>query len=86
MQVGKTRAIGVDGEHRATVVSRAAPRRGPIQGVPRYNQPGLRVGSVHPTSKVIQVGKTRAIGVDGEHRASARISAQSCSPIQGIAR
>src|SRR5438034_737062 len=85
MQVRKTLAIGVDGEHRAasctaTILSRS------IQGVARQNHSGLRrisvaIGSVWGRSETIQVCKTSAIRVNGEHRAYVFTTARGDCPV-----
>ena len=85
MQVRKTCAIGVDGEHRAFART-AASIRSPIEGVAREDQSGLRISSVVPASEIIQIRKTRAIGVDSEHGALIRTAASKGRSIQGVAR
>src|SRR6266446_2620060 len=89
MQGGKTRAVAVDGEHRASAPT-AARQRGPIQGVARQNQSGMRISSIavgiSTRRKTMQGGKARPIGVDLEHCASARTAALRRSPVQGVAR
>ena len=84
MQGRKTRAIGVDGEHRATAPI-AASRRCPVQRVARYKQFGLRISSITP-SEIMQGRKRRAIGVDREHRAVARTAATFCRPVKEVTR
>src|SRR5437870_2441312 len=64
MQVGKTRAIEVDLEHRAIKRTAAIMRR-PIQGVARYNQSGKRGRSVGAASEIMKVCE-----VLGRHPAS----------------
>ena len=54
MQVCKTRAIGLNGEHRA-IARTAAWRRRAIQGIARQYQSGLRRSSVAAAGKIIQV-------------------------------
>ena len=95
MQGRKTRAIGMDGEHRPKARTAASARR-PVQRVVRENQSGTRISSV--AVRVITVSiigscretmkgrKTRAIGTDGEHRAPARAAALNGRPIQDVAR
>src|SRR6266404_5506837 len=94
MQVRKTRAIGVDGEQRATAPA-VATIRCPIQGIARQNQPSNRIGSVSVSnsgtsetraSETMQVCETRAVGVDPEQRASARTTTIRCRPIKSLAR
>src|SRR5438067_175825 len=86
MQVPKTRAIGVDDEHRSIARTAATIRR-PVQVVARYNQSGIRIKtSVAVASEAVQGGKARAIGVDLEYRARLRTAARNRCPIQGVAR
>src|SRR6266446_3410341 len=96
MKCRKPRAIGVDGEDRAMAPS-AAMSCCAIQGVARQNQSAIRkssvaVGCIEPENiggcrETMQVRKTRAISVDGEHRAPApaRTAAISRRPIKGVA-
>src|SRR5207249_1951767 len=81
--VGETRAIGVDGEHRA--LAQIAIIR-PIQSVARYNQTGRRISSAAAAAETVQGGKTQASSVDGEHRALARTAASIRRPKQSVAR
>src|SRR5258706_7568883 len=92
MQVRKTGTIGVDGEDRA-ITQTAARKRRPIEGVARQKQAGIRSGSVTvgkkrtgPGRETMQVRKTRAIGVNGEHRAIARTAAIARRSIQRAAQ
>src|SRR5882724_10477882 len=89
MENRKTRAVGVDGEHVANA-PRAAISRRPIEGVTRQNQARIRISSVGVNiiritdgRKSMESPKTRAIGVDAEHRATARIAARSGSSVKG---
>src|ERR1039457_1130711 len=87
MHVRKTRAIGVDLEHCAFARTTARSHR-PIQGAARYDQCGnwissVAVGSTKRCREIMHVRKTRAIGVDLEHRANARTAALICRSIQG---
>src|SRR5882762_4532527 len=92
MQGSKTRAIDVEGEHRAISKTAALVRRA-IQGVARYNQSGIRNNSVavrrrktRGCRKPMPGVKTRAIGVDPEHRAIVPNTATKRRPIQGVAQ
>ena len=58
----------------------------PYRVLPDKINPASRISSVAAASETIQVRKTRAIGVDGEHRAIARTAATLRRPIQGVAR
>src|SRR6266571_5863992 len=83
MQVCKTHAISVDGEHRATVRTAARKCR-PIEDVARQSQSGSRETPVGG-DETMQGRESGAIRVDGEHRAVAG-TALSCRPIQSGAR
>src|SRR5437667_10650448 len=85
MQARKTPAVSVDLEHRSSARTAAKLRR-PIQSVARQNQSGKRQSSVAAVNKTMQGRKTRAIGVDREHRAIDRTAALLCHPIQSAAR
>ena len=71
MERGKTRAVGVNGEQRATFLGSQAStsRRRPIKCAARQNQTaiGITPGAV---TEIMQVCKTCAIGVKGKHRAT----------------
>ena len=84
MQVCKTRAVRVHGEHRA--ISRTAARLGcSIKRVTGQNH-GLRSATIIGSVEIIQVRKTRAIGMDGENCAGSKTASVSCRAIQRIAR
>ncbi len=71
VQICKTRAIGINREHRA-IPRTAACKRSPIQDVVRQNQTGLRVaadGSIVCT-EIIKVRKTGAVSIDYEYGAT----------------
>ena len=93
MQVRKARAIGIDGEHRAVARSAATHCAVPYRVLPDKINPAIGLApsllvlvTRSRCRETMQVRKTRAIGVDGEHRAIARTAACICRPIQGIAR
>ena len=82
MQVRKTRAIGVDGEHRA-IARTAAIVAVPYRVLPDKINPAFGESRrCWPCRgrETMQVRKTRAIGVDGEHRAIARTAAMTAVP------
>src|SRR2546427_815082 len=86
MQDRKTRAIAVDGVHRATARTAAIERR-PIQGVARQNQSFFLIIRRPPRSTLFtHATLSRSIGVDLERRATARTAATTRRPIQGVAR
>ena len=69
----------------------AASLRGTIQGAARQTHPTIRsdsvtVGTIANRREIMKVCKTRAIGVEVEHRAVARTSAFIRGALQGVAR
>lgn len=54
MQVNNTRAIGVDGEHIASIGGTNAKVCRPIQGVSRQNQSAIRESSIAAGSEAVQ--------------------------------
>src|SRR5437660_6944992 len=83
----ETRSIDVDREDRA-LVRVAADKRRPIQGVARQNQTRYRVSPIASASESMQHAKTRAIDIDGKHRAEivASEAAGLRRPEQRVAR
>ena len=94
IQICKTRAIGVDGEYRAlhqTCRLQTSSHTGccPIKSI-RHADKLRRCWLSTELRETMQVRKTCAIGVDGEHRAIARTAAlrtlshTGCCPIKPI--
>src|SRR5437764_1423293 len=91
MQIRETRAVGVEGEHRA-VVETAAVVCCPIERVARQNESGKRISSVAVgiaartikggCRETVQGREARAIVVEGEHRANVRTAAVPCRPVE----
>src|SRR6266478_3074680 len=93
MEIRKTSANGIDGKHRASPPSAAKPRC-PVQVVARCEQTASRPNAVAVSVRrgtggrreTMQVRKAATVGVDGEHRATARTAARRCRPIKGADR
>ena len=86
MQDRKIHAIGVDGEHRAIAIGAATLAAVPYRVLPDKINPASGSAPSLTASETMQGRKTRAIGVDGEHRAIAISAAIFRRPIQRVAR
>ena len=84
MNRGEASAVRVDGEYRAILLTQtAATVSGAIESITRQNQTGRWINSL-AEAETMQVRKTRAIDVKGEHRAAVVGAPLPCRPIQFV--